>query len=285
MTISRLLLGPSLLLAYLSTGGCATTGSPDGGPAHDNTDAVLWVQASTEYAAVTTSIYATATAALVQIAKDEPDQVSRMAIVMDIDETVLDNSSYQGQLIFDDATYEGDTWDAWIEAKAADAVPGAGDFIKMSQSLGFHVAFITNRPCRERPNTDDNCPQIQDTRDNLEDVGIDTASTTLFIRGDRPSDACREFLTEAEREGGTWSGDKTSRRECVSLDYEIVMLFGDQLGDFTEEDGASTTPGRELAAGYNEYWGKSWFMLPNPSYGGWRPRDVVDKRNRIRGTD
>ena len=285
MTISRSKPGASLLLLSLGVCGCATTGSPDTVPAHDNTDAVLWIQMSTEYAAVTTSLYATAAAGLERIAAAEPNRVSSMAIVMDIDETVLDNSRYQGQLVFDDATYEGTTWDAWIEAKAADAVPGVVDFIKETQSLGFHVAFITNRPCRERPNTDDRCPQIQDTLDNLKNVGIETGSTTMFIRGDRPSEACKEFLTEAEQEDGTWSGDKTSRRECVSLNYDIVMLFGDQLGDFTAEDGASTVSGRELAAEHNEHWGRTWFMLPNPTYGGWRPRDAAEKRTQIRGVD
>ena len=285
MKTTTRLLGPSLLLVGLGVSGCATTESPDATPAsHDNMDAVLWLQTSTEYAAATTGLYASATAGLRELAAANPDPAKKMAVVLDIDETVLDNSRYQGQLIFDNARYESESWDRWIEIEAATAVPGVVDFITTAQSLGVHVAFITNRRCRERPGTTDACPQVQDTLDNLEAVGIDTSATTLFIRGDRPDARCRDFLTAPEREDGTWSSDKTSRRTCIDLDHDIVMLFGDQLGDFTEVDEDGPGPsGRELAAKYTDHWGKRWFMLPNPTYGGWNPNDTGEKRSRIRG--
>ena len=276
--------GPVLLLACLAISGCATTSGPEPAPslAHDNLDSVLWLQASTEYAAATRSIYAAATVALETIAAAEPERVSRMAVVLDIDETVLDNSPYQGQLVFDNADYSSDSWDKWIELQAAAAVPGVVDFLRTSRELGVHVAFITNRRCKARPGTADECPQIEDTRVNLEAVGIDTKSATLFIRGDRPSGECLQFLSAAEQETGTWSGDKTSRRACVSLDYDIIMLFGDQLGDFTEVERES---GRALASAYADNWGTTWFMHPNPTYGGWRPNDSAGKRDRIRSID
>ncbi len=276
----------SILAVGLSLSACATTAGTDSTPANDNMDAVLWLQASTEYAAATSGVYGSATAALREIADAEGEGTRSMAIVMDIDETVLDNSPYQGQLIFDDATYNGDSWDAWVALRAAVEVPGAVDFIRTSQSLGVHVAFITNRPCKSRTEIAEDCPQAGDTLANLEDVGIDTSSTTLYLMGERPPDRCEAFLTEEERDdGGVWSSDKTSRRECVSLDYDIVMLFGDQLGDFTEVDTSSGDSGRDIAAEYAEYWGKAWFMLPNPTYGGWKPRDAAEKPALLRGID
>ena len=279
--------GPSLLLmACAVICGCATTGGSESTPAHDNMDAVVWLQTSTEYAAVAAGTYAAATAALHEIAKSEAGATDNMAIVLDIDETVLDNSRYQGQLVHDDATYESESWDRWIALRAAPAVPGAVDFIRTSQSLGFHVAFITNRTCRARPDTDEDCPQKLDTLVNLQDVGVDTESTTLFLRGERPTGQCRALLSASEQAEGKWSSDKTSRRECVILEHDIVMLFGDQLGDFTaEEGGSSGESGRDVAAKYSEYWGKTWFMLPNPTYGGWRPRTSDEKRSLIRGID
>lgn len=276
------LLGPSLAVACLAISGCATTAGPEATPAHDNLDSVLWLQTSTEYAAATTGIYAAATRALQAMAEAEPARVRRMAVVLDVDETVLDNSPYQGQLVFDNATYDSESWDGWIELRTAGAVPGVVDFLRTSQALGVHVAFITNRRCRPRPGTADDCPQVEDTLANLRAVGIETGATTLLIRGDRPSAECRPFLSAAEREDGTWSGDKTSRRTCVALDYDIVMLFGDQLGDFVETEGKG---GRDLAAEYGDYWGTTWFMLPNPTYGGWRPNGSAGKRERIRGVD
>ena len=286
MTISRTMSGLPTLLACVGICGCATTGGVGSTPVHDNMDAVAWLQTSTEYAAVTTGIYMAATAKLREVANTEGDRTRSMAIVMDIDETVLDNSRYQGQLVLDDATYDSYSWDAWVALRAAEAVPGVVDFVRMSQLLGFHVAFITNRPCRARLDAAEDCPQAADTLVNLEDVGIDTGSTTLFLKGDRPSDRCRALLSEPEQVDGTWSSDKTSRRECLRLDYDIIMLFGDQLGDFTEaEDSPSGESGRDIAAEYAEYWGETWFMLPNPTYGGWRPRDSAEKRSLIRGID
>ena len=286
MTTSRKVSGLLILLACVAISGCATTGSSGSAQIHDNMDAVTWLQTSTEYAAATAGIYAAATAKLREVADMEEGGARSMAVVLDIDETVLDNSPYQGQLMIDGETYNNDNWDAWVALRAAEAVPGVVDFIRVSQSLGVHVAFITNRPCRARPGIPDACPQIADTLVNLEDVGVDTSSTTLFLMGDRPSERCRALLTESEHSDGTWSSDKTSRRECVSLDHDIVMLFGDQLGDFTEKpDSPPGDSGRDSAAEYAEYWGSSWFMLPNPTYGGWRPSDSAEKRSLVRGID
>ena len=276
----------SLLLVCLGAWGCTTTSGTDPAPAHDNTDAIVWLQASTEYAAVAAGTFAAATASLGKLAQADAGGDRRMAIVLDIDETVLDNSRYQAQLVFDDARYDSETWDEWIAMRAAAPVPGAVDFIRTSQSLGFHVAFITNRACRARPDVAEDCPQKAETLANLAQVGVDTRSATLFLRGERPPERCLALLSRSEQADGRWSSDKTSRRECVGLDREIVMLFGDQLGDFTEErGGASGQSGRAIATEYGEYWGKTWFMLPNPTYGGWRPRASPEKRSLLRGLD
>jgi acid phosphatase len=286
MINSNRLPGLPLLLACLLTSGCATTNDKIATPPHDNADAVVWLQSSAEYAAVTSGIYATAAAALEQIARSEPSRTGNMAVVMDIDETVLDNSRYQGQLVLDGASYSSDSWDDWIGLRSAPAVPGAADFIRTSQALGIHVAFITNRSCRTRPDSSDECPQHEDTLANLRAIGIDTAQTTLFLRGDRPSEDCLAYLTEAERDSGTWSSDKTSRRACVTVNRDIVLLFGDQLGDFTEvRDRPAGASGRELAGEFGDNWGTTWFMLPNPTYGGWRPRNPAEKRTQITGID
>lgn len=283
----------ALLLAGLLVGGCASTPEPAPAPppAHDGLDAVTWLQTSTEYAALTTGVFTAAAAALETMAPGEEAtaeeaQARPPAIVMDIDETVLDNARYQVQLVREGTSYESESWDRWIALRGAEAVPGVVEFIRTGQSLGFHVAFITNRSCRTRPDTTEACPQHADTLANLESVGIDTSATTLMLRGDRPDDRCRALLTEAEQAEGRWSSDKTSRRACVALDHDIVMLFGDQLGDFTEvEDDAPASSNRARAAEYDAYWGTTWFMLPNPTYGGWQPRTSADKRALLRGIE
>jgi len=267
---------PCVLIAVAAVSGCAATGDGAAETRHDNTDAVLWVQTSAEYAAAATGVYVSATQALGAL---EPAERGA-AVVFDVDETVLDNSPYQGQLIIDDASYDGESWDRWIAMRSAGAVPGVVEFIRAAQSQGVHIALITNRRCRARADSAAPCPQWEDTRANLEAVGVDTSSITLYLRGQRPPAACAELLTPAERPEGVWSSDKTSRRSCVARDYGIAMLFGDQLGDFVSESSDVHWLDEDAYP-----WGRRWFMLPNPTYGDWRPRSSIEKRRAIRGID
>ena len=275
-----------LIAASIAIGGCASTPGPDIAQPHDGMDAVLWVQNSTEYAATTHGIYSAAAEQLEQITAASPDNVGRMAIVMDVDETVLDNSPYQGQMVLDDTSYESESWDRWISLQDASAIPGAIDFIQNSQALGAQVMFVTNRACRVRPDETGHCPQKLDTLVNLQNLGVNTQAGALFLRNDLSPVRCRHLLSESERTDGRWSSDKSSRRACIAADYDIVMLFGDQLGDFTSESSDTTArQGRNVAADYEQYWGRSWFMLPNPTYGDWQPQDAADKRAVIRAID
>lgn len=284
MKKSGLAQGIALLACVLMVGGCATTGGSIEPSAHDNLDAVVWQQTSSEYTAAAQGIYAAATMALKQMG-DNPNPSGRgRAIVLDVDETVLDNVPYQGQLVLDDDRYRSETWDPWIEQRSAEATPGAVAFIQTAQSLGFHVVLITNRACLPRKDIADPCPQYEDTLANLQSVGIDTGLTTLMLRGDRPSKPCRQFLSADELETGSWSSVKTSRRECVQIDDDIVMMFGDQLGDFFEVPYGETADRiRDIALEHESQWGKNWFMLPNPTYGNWKPRSTKEKRSLIRG--
>ncbi len=278
--------GLAALLTGLLLTGCASTGGTVAPAANDNLDAVTWQQASGEYAAVTLGIYAAATAALDALGEAAGPAARGRAIVLDVDETVLDNAPYQGQLVLDEGVYQSDTWDRWIARRAAQATPGAVAFIQAAQSSGFHVVLITNRSCRPRDGLADPCPQRADTLANLQAVGLDTDSITLMLRGDRPPEPCRRLLSESERAAGVWSSVKTSRRECVRIGHDIVMLFGDQLGDFLEvADGETAKGGRDIVEENSAHWGRDWFMLPNPTYGDWKPRSPEEKRALIRGTD
>lgn len=273
---------PALLGFCLCVFGCAAGGGPGTVAGHDNMDAVLWIQSSPEYAATTTGIYVAATAKLRKIAESEPGRVHMMSVVMDVDETVLDNSPYQGQTVLDGTGYRSETWDEWVALRAAAAVPGAVEFIRTSRSLGFHIAFVTNRTCRARPDDADACPQRHDTVANLDSLGAWADADSLYLRGDVPPAHCREFMSDSERQDGRWSSDKTSRRRCVAADRDTVMLIGDQLGDFTAHADRPAA-GREKVDKEAPQWGTTWFMLPNPSYGDWLPNGSEDKRAAVCG--
>ncbi len=246
-------------LSMLLSAGCAST-------ANNNFNSLLWMQSSAEYRANTTQAYNTALknidAALRDrkwtAAKEQTGEFSSLppAVVMDIDETVLDNSRYMGKMVLEGGEWSQATWDEWLALKDATAVPGAVEFINAMKDKHVRVVFISNRECRKDGRTGSGCSQEADTIENLSKVGV---------AGVLPENV----LLAGERDG--WTSEKKSRREEISKQYRIVMLFGDDLGDFLADVKSGITPEERdrLVGEYKNNWGRKWFMLPNPTYGSW----------------
>lgn len=246
-------------LFLLLSAGCAST-------ANSNFNSLLWMQSSAEYRANTTQAYNTALknidAALRDrrwtAAKEQTGACAALppAVVMDIDETVLDNSRYMGKLVLEGGQWSQATWDEWLALKEATAVPGAVDFINAMKNRRVRVIFISNRECRRGDKPGAGCSQEADTIENLAKVGV-------------PGVMPEDVLLMGEKDG--WTSEKKSRREEVSKQYRIVMLFGDDFGDFLAGVKSSITPGERdrLVDENRSNWGRKWFMLPNPTYGSW----------------
>ena len=234
--------------------------------ANNNFNSLLWMQASAEYKANTIQAYNTAlrniNAALRDrkwtAAKEQVGHYSSLppAIVMDIDETVLDNSKYMGKVVLEGGEWNPVTWNEWVALESATAVPGAVEFINAMKGKHVRVIFISNRECRkgDKPGAG-NCQEAV-TIANLAKVGV---------AGVLPEDV----LLAGEEDG--WTSEKKSRREYVAKKYRIVMLFGDDLGDFLADVKSNITPQeRDRLIGENkDNWGRKWFVLPNPTYGSW----------------
>ncbi len=228
-----------------------------GGLAHEGLMATLWAQEAAEFDALTRGVYNAATRALDALLADRSMSASLEqleagdyqdlppAVILDVDETVLDNVAYQARLILDEDEYGPETWTAWCEERAAVPVPGALEFCRAADARGVAVFYVTNR----RANVD------EATTDNLRRQGFPL------------SDDEDRVLTRGEREG--WTGDKTSRRAFVAERYRVVAMFGDNLGDFVdiEELGSEERDARVTA--HADWWGQRWFVLPNPMYGSW----------------
>lgn len=239
----------------------AVTAAPGPAP-HDNLNAVLWMQRTAEYGAVTQTIYHAAADTLDRALKDQrwdalvPHERSNAAIslppavVLDVDETVLDNSPYQARLIDDGAEYDEVTWDQWVAEEKAKAVPGVIDFAKAASARGVTLLYISNR-----------ATHLKDaTIANLRAVGMPVKDDSVFL-------GLGTFVADCEQNGS----EKACRRRLAGQRYRVLMQFGDQLGDFTEIL-ANTPQGRAaLASQYQGWFGQRWFMLPNPSYGSWEP--------------
>lgn len=244
---------------------CASVGSPPPTPAagadaptpaHDvSLDAVVWMQRSLEYDAVTTAAYGNAKRMLDVALADPawtaaPEQGDdargkKTAIILDVDETVLDNSPYAAWLMRTQQDFDPTTWSAWCAAAEAEAIPGAVTFTQYAASKGVDVYFVTNRDREAEPGT----------LANLRRHGfpVDEAGERLMLRGERPE----------------WTTDKGTRRALIAEDHRILLLVGDNLGDFVDGAKADAAARRALWDAHADAWGTAWIMLPNPDYGTW----------------
>ena len=167
------------------------------------------------------------------------------AIIVDVDETVLDNTAYEARMIIDGTKYpEG--WISWGKEAAATDVPGAKDFLEFAHSKGVTIFYVTNRVV-ELKNA---------TQQNLTKLGIpwDKSKETILMRGEN-----------------NWGSDKGSRRRLISEQYRVLMLIGDNLGDFVDAEDNTLSPDQRkgIVENYRKYWGIKWFMLQNTAYGDW----------------
>ena len=216
---------------------------------------VLYAQSSAEYEASNIQTYVNAKSALDRALNDvtwtaaieQKDNFENKppAIILDIDETVLNNVPFQARSIMDGQSYPTG-WLDWMLEESSDAVAGVSDFLEYSQSKGVKIFYVTNR-----------IAVAEDaTRNNLKKLGL-------------PLDTDRDVLLMKDENG--WTSDKVSRRKLVAKDYRILLLIGDQLGDFLplDETTLELDARKELADTYKHMWGSKWFMITNPMYGRW----------------
>lgn len=202
--------------------------------------ATLWQQVSSEYRALCYQAYAFA-----QLRAAYIMQVSRFAkppcVVLDIDETVLDNSPYSAWQVKAGQSYSKASWQEWTALAQADTVPGALGFLKWAQSAGLEAFYVSNRRIEERAAT----------IENLAKFGFPFADTShVLLRTD--------------------TGNKEPRRQRILQTHSIMMLVGDNLSDLSEDFEGKSNAERSAAVERNKAaWGSNWIVLPNAAYGAW----------------
>lgn len=162
------------------------------------------------------------------------------AVVLDLDETVVDNSPHQAMSVKAGKGYPY-KWDDWINKAEAEALPGAIDFLKHAESKGVDIYYISNRKAN----------QLDATIKNLERISAPQATKEHIL------------LQEAKEKG------KEKRRELVSSTHDIVLLFGDNLSDFIGFDGLSTPDRNKKVEELKAQFGEKFIVFPNPMYGDW----------------
>jgi len=202
--------------------------------------ATLWMQTSAEFRALCYQSFNLAKMNLDMFIAAHTGS-KKVAVIVDADETVIDNSAYEAFLIGNDFGYSSKTWTPWMAAAQATAIPGALEFLNYANKKGVEIFYVTNRKM----------VGYDGTEKNLKALGFpDVDKKHLLLR--------------------TGSSDKQERRDIVAKDYEIAFLMGDNLNDF-----ASVFAKKPVADRFAEVdkikdtWGKKFIVLPNPTYGEW----------------
>lgn len=219
-------------------------------------NALRWMQNAAEYQILTKQAYRLATFQLNKAlddpswtadevqARSEDYQTKKPAIILDVDETVLDNSPFNARNILDGKPFSLATWNDWCNEAQARAVPGALKFIQGAKEKGVEVFYVTNR--RDVVRTA--------TLKNLKALGF-------------PGDE-EHLLTRNDDQGR--GGDKVSRRAMVAEKHRIILLIGDNMSDLCSGmDVRDQAERNRVAAQKEKMLGARWILLPNPVYGGW----------------
>lgn len=201
--------------------------------------ATLWVQNSAEYRALSYQAF--------NVAKDQLQKklLSKknkrpLAIVLDVDETVLDNSEYQATNILQNRNYNSENWKAWTDLARAKAIPGALQFLNFAAQKGVEIFYVTNRKDNE----------LESTYKNLKDVNFPVKKENIYVRSK--------------------SSGKEDRRLLVSARYQIALLLGDNMADFSSLYEKKNTTDRALVSDQLQAeFGSTMIVLPNPMYGDW----------------
>lgn len=210
--------------------------------------ATIWYQHSPEMKALYLQGFNIASENLKLFAKQKTKRPK--AVVVDIDETMLNNVPFQAQEIIDNKPFSSDFWNEWTKLAKAEALPGAKEFSLLCDSLGIQLFYISNRSTSE----------LDVTVRNLDSLGFAFATPDHFLLKENTS-------------------SKKERREKVMENYDIVMLVGDNLADFTEVfESREDDWDCDLVNQYKSEFGKRFIILPNPMYGGWE-KNIYTKKS------
>jgi acid phosphatase len=228
---------------------------------------ILWVRDSAEYAALALQAYTSATKDLAGMIDDPrwsalPEQTNAAglppAIIFDVDETLVTNVLFQAEL---EPPFTNRKLEEWNAATTAVAVPGAARFVSFARAAGVEVFFVTNRPCE--PGDEGPCPQEDVTIEDLNEAGIPADESNVLMANERPE----------------WTSEKKVRRDLIAQNFRVIMLIGDDLGDFIPcirarpvapcTVSATQESRRRDTEKYAAYWANGWYVLPNPMHGSW----------------
>ena len=223
-------------------------------PQNDLLNATLWMQNSVEAKANSVAVFTLARIRLDQALADTNWTAAPVeqgagfqnkppAIVVDIDETAMDNSGYQAHLAINNTSFDPKTWTAFVNSATSRAIPGALDFLKYADSKGVKIFYVSNRTAEEEAGT----------RKNMAALGfpVDNSMDTVLTSREKPD----------------WTSAKGTRRAFIGQTHRILLNLGDNFGDFTDDFRGDDAERLKVYEANKDRWGREWLMIANPAYG------------------
>lgn len=244
------------VLTCLSVGMLAQAGSAQEASANECSVAefamgLRYQQQSAEVRALQRQAYNVATQKLAEAVENAEDP-SKLAVVSDLDETVIDNSALLARDLANCHTYDAwDTWLPWERDGKPTLIPGAKEFLTYADELGVSIRYISDRSDEQKSYT----------MDTLNELGLPQISPETVLLLGPP---------------------KTERRELVSADHQIVLMLGDTLHDF--DGGFRKTPldhQKSLVEDNAAKWGTEWIVFPNATYGTWSEAPLTEWEDEV----
>ena len=200
---------------------------------------VRWVRNSSEYKSLCHQVYSQAIYKIEKKVKHNKFSLNtrqnNYAVIMDLDETVLDNSDYQVDLFDKNQTFNMDSWAKWVEREEAKLVPGAQKYINHLRKNNIQIIFISNRMHA----------RLKSTKNNMKKLGIFSKHDIYLLRKDKSD-------KKQIRRNEVFS---TTGRMNEFNEFTVIQYLGDAMGDFNSKK-------------YDRF-GVDQFILPNPMYGKW----------------
>lgn len=211
---------------------------------HDHAIAVRYQQASAEVRALQRQCYVLATLRL-RAAVAEAGGGAGLAVVSDIDETILDNSAVMALAMHHDGMFQSlETWKRWEREGDPHLIPGAADFFALADSLGVTIFYLSDR---------------------FEENKLATIAT--LSRLGLPQVRAEQVLL--------FGPPKAERRAAVERDHRIILQLGDTMHDFDGAfAGAALEDQHRVAADHADRFGQDWIVFPNAAHGTWMQADL-----------
>ena len=211
--------------------------------AETETMGLLWMRTSAEYSALAYQGYNVAMNAVKMAVTDPSHQRKPLAIVLDADETVVDNTKLMGESIVNgNGRFDAPWWRQAVHQGKSQAMPGAVEFLNEVHKQGVEIFYVSNRYAPVN---------LDVTIQNFKELGFPSVDKDHVLLFEKDS-------------------DKQPRFDMIAKKYYVIVYMGDNAGDFPIGTKGKTLAERNgIIDAHKEDFGTTFVVFPNPAYGSW----------------